>query len=172
MRVGNGHPDSAWSGGERDFDHSHCSRARHPPLPALCCWLSRHHAHRIAEFMKNDYQTDYRRDVIKVTAWRPPRWRLLDCTRKRYENHHASAGPGLARLRGHLFNVRAEKSGPGGKIAARFRVFRRLQQLAEAICVIFFADILPGQVAKTIKVKKRISRLVLNRVRINAELSF
>jgi hypothetical protein len=122
--------------------------------------------------MKNDYQTDYRRDVIKVTARRPPRWRLLDCTRKRYENHHASAGQGLARLRGYLFNVRAEKSGPGGKIAARFRIFRRLQQLAEAIGVIFFADILPGQVAKAIEVKKRISRLVLNRMWINAELSF
>jgi hypothetical protein len=75
-------------------------------------------------------------------------------------------------LRGYLINVRAEKSGLGLKIAARHRFFRRPQQFTEAIGVLFFADILPGQVAKTIKGKKRISRLVLNRGKTNAELSF
>jgi len=75
-------------------------------------------------------------------------------------------------LPGYLINVRGEKFGLGRKIAARRRFFRRPQQITEAIGVLFFADILPGQVANTIKGKKRISRLVLNRGKPNAELSF
>jgi hypothetical protein len=75
------------------------------------------------------------------------------------------------RLRGHLINVRAEKFGLGRKIAARRRFFRRPQQFTEAIGVLYFADVLPGQVAKAIKGKKRISRLVLNRGMPNAESS-
>src|SRR6266545_4636868 len=74
-------------------------------------------------------------------------------------------------LPGYLINVRGEKFGLGRKIAARRR-FLRPQQITEAIGVLFFADILPGQVAKTLKGKKRISRLVLNRGKPNAELSF
>ena len=76
------------------------------------------------------------------------------------------------RLRGHLINVRGEKFGLGRKIAARRRFFRRPQQSTEAIGVLFFADILPGQVAKGIKCKKRISCLVLNRGKLHAALSF
>jgi len=75
-------------------------------------------------------------------------------------------------LRGYLINVGAEIFGFGRKIAARSRCFRRPQQFTEAIGVLFFADILPGQVAEVIKGKKRISRLVLNRGKPNAESSF
>jgi hypothetical protein len=78
----------------------------------------------------------------------------------------------LPSLSGHLINVRAEKSGLGLKIAARRRFFRRPQQFIEAIGVLLFAYILPGQFAKTIKGEKRISRLVLNRRDLKAELSF
>jgi hypothetical protein len=76
------------------------------------------------------------------------------------------------RLRGYLINVRAEKFGLGRKIAASRRFLRGPQQFTEAIGVLFFADILPGQVAKAVKGKKRISRLVLNRGMPNAESSF
>jgi hypothetical protein len=78
----------------------------------------------------------------------------------------------LIRLRGYLINVGAEKFGFGRKIAARRRFFRRPQQSTEPIGVLYFADILPGQVAKAIKGKKRIYRPVLNRGRLNAESSF
>src|SRR5262245_55286626 len=44
------------------------SSARPLPLPALGWRLSRHHAHKIAEFTTSDYQKDYKRDVTKVTA--------------------------------------------------------------------------------------------------------
>jgi hypothetical protein len=75
-------------------------------------------------------------------------------------------------LRGYLINVRGEKFGLGRKIAARRRFFRRPQQFTEAIGVSFFVDILPGHVAKAIKGTKRISRLVLNRGKPDAESSF
>jgi hypothetical protein len=78
----------------------------------------------------------------------------------------------LIRLRGYLINVGAENFGFGRKIAARRRFFRRPQQFTEPIGVLYFADILPGQVAKAIKAKKRIYRPVLNRGRLNAESSF
>ncbi|HEY9432648.1 MAG TPA: hypothetical protein VI260_14380 [Blastocatellia bacterium] len=78
----------------------------------------------------------------------------------------------LIRLRGYLINIGAEKFGFGRKIAARRRFFRRPQQSTEPIGVLYFADILPGQVAKAIKAKKRIYRPVLNRGRLNAESSF
>jgi hypothetical protein len=78
----------------------------------------------------------------------------------------------LIRLRGYLINVGAEKFGFGRKIAALSRCFRRAQQFTKPIGVLYFADILPGQVAKAIKGKKRIYRPVLNRGRLNAESSF
>ena len=76
------------------------------------------------------------------------------------------------RLRGYLINVSGEKFSLGRKIAARRRFFRRPQQSTEAIGVLFFADIFPGQVAKGIKCKKRISQLVLNRGKPHAASSF
>jgi hypothetical protein len=78
----------------------------------------------------------------------------------------------LISLRGYLINVGAEKFGFGRKIAARRRFFRRPQQFTEPLGVLFFVDILPGQVAKAIKGKKRSYRLVLNRGELNAESSF
>jgi len=75
-------------------------------------------------------------------------------------------------LRGYLINVGAEKFSFGRKIAARSRCFRRPQQFTEAIGVLYFADILPGHLAKAIKGTKRISRLVLNRGKPHAESSF
>src|SRR5262245_9053763 len=75
-------------------------------------------------------------------------------------------------LRGYLINVGAEIFGFSRKIATRSRCFRRLQQFAEAIGVLFLADILPGQVAEAVKTKKRISLLFLNRGKPKAESSF
>src|SRR5262249_44632032 len=44
------------------------SSARPLPFPALRSRLSRHHAHKIAEFTTSDYQKAYKRDVTKITV--------------------------------------------------------------------------------------------------------
>src|SRR5215510_2073318 len=90
--------------------------------------------------------------------------------RKHKESARFFAGQGLLGKGRYFSDVRIEKSGLGRRVAARRRCFRRSQQFAEAICILFFADIQPGQVAKIIKAKRRLSRSTLNCGKSNADL--
>src|SRR5688572_14480272 len=121
-------------------------------------WLSR----RIPHFDSTVFAQPVARLLLKAAP---------DGARGRKESVRSSASQIRIAVRRDSIAVSVQISVPGRNVAARLRFFRRPQQLTEVIGVLFFADVLPGQVAKRFKGKRRTYRLALNRWKSHADLS-